>query len=329
MTTYKGTKGFKIQNLASDPPTPIAGQVWYNSTTYALKGALAGTVGAWSSGGAMNNGRSAAGGFGTQTSAFVIGGNLPAVTAEMETYNGSSWTVSPAALGAATTQVTAAGKGTATAGLSYGGGLPTATTNTESWNGTAWSEVNALNTARIFLGGVGVQGAALAISGLAPAGTSVEKWDGTSWTEVAEMNSGRLINQGACGLSTAALVAGGYLQPATAVSALVEVYNGTAWTEVADLATAKEKKTSFGIQTEAISVAGGPRTPSPTESFNGTAWSEVADMATPHSYMASGGSSGTAGVVAGGTGYPGTPDALTITEEWTIPDIAIKTVATS
>ena len=36
MATYKGIKGVKVQSLASDP-TLVEGQVWYNTTTYALK----------------------------------------------------------------------------------------------------------------------------------------------------------------------------------------------------------------------------------------------------------------------------------------------------
>ena len=37
MATYKGIKGFKVQNLASDPSNLVEGEVWYNSTTALLK----------------------------------------------------------------------------------------------------------------------------------------------------------------------------------------------------------------------------------------------------------------------------------------------------
>ncbi len=38
MAEYKGIRGFTIQNLSADPPAPIVGQVWYNTTSTVLKG---------------------------------------------------------------------------------------------------------------------------------------------------------------------------------------------------------------------------------------------------------------------------------------------------
>ena len=37
MATYKGIHGYRVQSLASDPSTPVEGQIWYNSTTNLLK----------------------------------------------------------------------------------------------------------------------------------------------------------------------------------------------------------------------------------------------------------------------------------------------------
>ena len=39
MATYKGTEGYTVQKLASDPAASAntEGQVWYNSTSYAFK----------------------------------------------------------------------------------------------------------------------------------------------------------------------------------------------------------------------------------------------------------------------------------------------------
>jgi hypothetical protein len=42
MADYKNIKGFNIQYLNSDPPNPIEGQMWFNSTTQTLKGAEVG-----------------------------------------------------------------------------------------------------------------------------------------------------------------------------------------------------------------------------------------------------------------------------------------------
>ena len=37
MADYKGIKGFKVQSLASDPSSPLTGQIWYNTTSGVLK----------------------------------------------------------------------------------------------------------------------------------------------------------------------------------------------------------------------------------------------------------------------------------------------------
>ena len=37
MATYREIKGYKVQSLASDPSSPLEGQVWYNTTTNLLK----------------------------------------------------------------------------------------------------------------------------------------------------------------------------------------------------------------------------------------------------------------------------------------------------
>jgi hypothetical protein len=37
MATYKGIKGFSIQNLSADPSNPIEGEMWYNSTSNVWK----------------------------------------------------------------------------------------------------------------------------------------------------------------------------------------------------------------------------------------------------------------------------------------------------
>ena len=90
MATYSTEKGFTIQTIAGDPSPLLEGQVWYNSTTYALKGALTG-VGAWASGGNLNTARDLGAGFGIQTAALYTGGETP-ITGKTETYDGSAWT---------------------------------------------------------------------------------------------------------------------------------------------------------------------------------------------------------------------------------------------
>ena len=73
------------------------GQMWFNSSSSALKGygTAAGIPSAtWASGGSMNTGRgsSAPSQAGSQTAAMVSTGASPPLLANVEQYNGSTWT---------------------------------------------------------------------------------------------------------------------------------------------------------------------------------------------------------------------------------------------
>ena len=74
MTTYKNIKGIEIKYLSADPPAPTVGQVWYNSTTKVVKGAING-VGAWASGGNLNTARQQCRCMELQTAALAFGGS--------------------------------------------------------------------------------------------------------------------------------------------------------------------------------------------------------------------------------------------------------------
>ena len=95
MAEYKTIKGFKVENLASDP-TANEGQVWYNTTSSALKYDSV-AAGAWASGNAGNTGRRYLSIAGTQTSAVTTDGG-PTATTATETYDGTSWTTNPAVM---------------------------------------------------------------------------------------------------------------------------------------------------------------------------------------------------------------------------------------
>src|SRR5210317_40147 len=86
-TTYGSVTG-GVPAVASDPPSPAEGDIWYNTTTGALR--FRSKLGAWASGGNMNTGRNAIAGAGNQTSALAFGGDGP--TAITESWNGTSWT---------------------------------------------------------------------------------------------------------------------------------------------------------------------------------------------------------------------------------------------
>ena len=91
MTTYKDIRGTHIKTVTSDPPAPVNGQMWYNSTTQVMKG-FTSNPGAWSTSGNMNTARYVLAGAGTQTAGLAFGGETPPHTNATESYNGSSWT---------------------------------------------------------------------------------------------------------------------------------------------------------------------------------------------------------------------------------------------
>ena len=66
MSTYRAIKGWTIQTGSSDPPSPVTGQVWYNSTLGKLKGFKEGAAN-WATGGNLNTARSHISGAGNQT----------------------------------------------------------------------------------------------------------------------------------------------------------------------------------------------------------------------------------------------------------------------
>ena len=76
MTTYKELKGTQIQVVSSDPDNPIEGQVWYNSTSNALKGFKLVATGSWSTGGSLNAARRYVGTAAADSSSGIgFGGN--------------------------------------------------------------------------------------------------------------------------------------------------------------------------------------------------------------------------------------------------------------
>jgi len=327
MADYKNIKGFNIQYLDSDPPNPIEGQMWFNSTTQTLKGAEAGGVsdGTWASGGSLNTARGQVAGDGTVDAAYAVcGDGSTAVVGNFEHYNGSTWTE--------TTDVNTARRnagtfGTQTSALVFNGQSPPVTGVCEQWNGTSWTEVAEMNTVRIGIsstaagvsGTSGIQGGGYAFPN--PPTGNTETWNGTSWTEVNNMNTAREAH-GQCGIQTAAITAGG-----SGYSNAVEQWDGTNWTEVGEVNTGREQASLSGSSTASLFVAGYTGSYSAlAEAWNGTSWTELNDLATARGSGARAGSSNTSALMAGGYISGG---KSTATEEFSIPPIAIKTFTTS
>ena len=331
MATYKGIQGYSVQTVSSDPsPTAsVEGQLWYNSTSSTYKIAMSG-AGAWASDGTRNTlvqGTTAAG---SQTAAIASGGSTAPgpLTANAETYNGSTWTE---VANLNTARYKGCGAGTTTAALNIGGtdNLPPGKLAiNELYNGTSWTEIANLLVANTGQAqNVGISTAALCVgSGSLPSQDSTESWNGTSWSEVADLTTGRQ-DAAASGLQGAALCFGGRA-PSLGVD-LTETWNGTSWAEVADLNTARTAPGSAmaASNTTSLCFGGGPPAVAVTESWNGTSWTEVGDLATAR-YKMGGAGTGTAALAIGGI-VSGTPTIMGTTEVFDSPVYSVKTVTVS
>ena len=132
MTTYKDIRGTHITTVTTDPPAPVNGQMWYNSTDKVMKGFVSNPVGAWATGNNMNTSRGGhLAGVGTQTACIGFGGETPGGRiAIAEEWNGSSWTE---VNDMSTARDGMSEAGTATAGLVFGGNGPPRLSATEEW----------------------------------------------------------------------------------------------------------------------------------------------------------------------------------------------------
>ena len=282
-------------------------------------------IGAWSTGGSLNQGRYGIASSGTVTASIAFGGRIspPNVIQDLtESYDGTSWTeVNDLNSGRGFMGSTT---GPYTAVLGFGGSPPTAVLN-EQWNGTNWTEITDLNNAKSNVAGCGSTTAALATGGSA---NTNELWNGSNWTEVNDLNTARNgIGPNSSGTSTATLVAGGE-QPASpyALYANSELWNGTNWTEVNDLNTARHQLGHTGTSTNALAFGGAlSPTTDKTEDWNGVSWQETADMNTSRGYPASSGTAAAA-LAVGGTIPPGA--STNATEEWSLPSVSTRTIDT-
>ena len=295
------------------------GDMWFNSSSSALKGyALSVPGGTWAAGGSLNTAKYQLGTAGTQTATLAFGGSTPPYTATNESYNGTSWT-ELADLNAGRDGLGSAG--TQTAALGFGGQNPGGATLaiTESWNGSSWTEVNDLNSGRRFMNGTGNSNtAALCLGGYDGSNRAyVENWDGSSWTEIADLNTARAYIAGV-GTPEAALAISG------ASGTNVEQWNGSSWTEVAEYNNPRGQGAASGTTSTNALFFGGEPGPegAKTEIWNGSSWTELADLALSRSGL--GGRGSTVAAIAIG----GQIDPKSGTEEWTAP-AAVVTVTTS
>ena len=233
MANYKDLHGFEIKHRSSDPPSPIEGEIWYNTTSKTLK--LAPKISAWSAGGALSTSRSQLAGAGIQTAGLVFGGSATNTTApsgthgaKTEEYDGSSWTA---------------------------GGNKSNLKRQLSGFG--------LQTAAVEFGGYSDEGS--------PSYRQVsEEYDGSSWT--AGGNYISVISNG-CGGGTGSLTAGfnyGGYTPDTYVNTSAE-YDGSSWTSGNTAPYTAGKTSMTGTQTAVIGIGGNaPPTVTTAVEYDGT-----------------------------------------------------------
>jgi len=293
VSDFKTLKGLYIKSRSSDPPSPIAGEIWYNTTTQTLK--VSPLIEAFSSGGNLPQAIARAHTAGTQTAALMHhgttgGGDQPNDNKTFE-YDGSSWT---AGGNVVNRMRVLAGSGTQTDAMGFGGGYnpnhpefhPTNSpeVGTDSYNGTSWTA--EANYPKRFTGASGCgagQTATLAFGGgSAPSYVSNEtyEYNGTAWSEEGDMNTSSYAIGGA-GTSTAALKTGRY-DPVGPATNQAEEYDGSSWTNVN--ASTLSRSNNFGTggpQTAAYSVGGRvPGLSAVMESYDGTNWTTRASMTT-------------------------------------------------
>jgi len=317
MSDFKSLKGLYIKHVSSDPSNLIEGQIWYNTSIQTLK--VAPLIASWSAGGNMVTTLFGRSGAGLTDAEITYGGarQPSTVSANTETYDGSSWT-EVANLSTARFFTGGASSGTQTAALYFSGRTTNSAPNsyvqsTEEWGGSGWTDGGNYPVAGSGIAGAGTQTAALGFGGGIPTYSAVTaEYDGSSWTAGNNLNTARSYLAG-FGLQTAALAAGG--SPNSNVGVKTEEYDGTNWTNSNDMNTERNSLAGNGIQTAGL-IYGGVRAGAPVradaELYDGSSWTTTASLATARSYIAGFGSAGnSSGLSAGGTPIVNTTEEFT------------------
>jgi hypothetical protein len=333
MATYKGTKGFTVQILSSDPTSgDTAGLLFFNSTDNEFKYVTPGgaiSQGTWASGGNINTARRAMSSSGSsQNAGLIFGGTIAPQVANTESYNGTSWT-EVNDLNTARSAANLGVSGTQTSAIMASGETPNRN-EAETWDGTNWTSVGNINSGRYSSMGLATSNTSgLICGGEPPPGTfsvNTEVWDGSSWTEVNNLNTAR--NRGAgVGTVTDGIVCGGQISPPNGPSTVTEKWNGTSWTEVNDTNKGTRGQGMAGTGGTSALIFGSTPSVATTEFFDGTSWTEVADLALGRASSGGWGLATAAGAAGGNPEAPGNTTA--VTEEFTVPDVLIKTVTDS
>ena len=324
MSKYKDIRGTHITTVTTDPPAPVNGQMWYNSTTRVMKGFTSSPAGTWSTAANMNTARHSgimSAGANAEAALGFGGGPPPAPTAVAitESWNGSTWT-EVADLNSK--RASGGGAGNYTSAIAAGGDQYSGTS--ESWNGSSWTNITSSPNTGHTQQGAGSDNEDAILFGGSPyaVNNNSDYWNGSSWTELANLNTARQVGGGSGKAYTAALAIGG-TNPTPGSLAIVESYNGSSWTEIADLNLARAYMGADGTQTSTLAFGGNnPPNLAVTESWNGTSFTETGDLNTARSYLGRGGASNTSALA-----FSGAPSAAT--EEFVTPTTSTVTFTVS
>jgi len=320
MATYIDIHGNNIPIVSSDPSNPIYGEIWYNTTTNALKGYVYASS-AFSTANVLPTATMGGLGGGTITAGLVATGDYPGgrsnVTME---YDGTNWAVG-GTYPVSYTQV--GGGGTQASMIAAGGGPPWTSNLTNSYNGTAWSGETAYPTNIRGSDGGGTGETASFVGGGENYNTATNAfnlYNGSSWTAGAA-NPAANFNK-FVGTQTATLaVENG--------PGATQTFNGTSWTS-GNAAGNTSSGNMYGSSTVAVNgCTSQPTGTLPAQEWDGTSWSAGAIPALPNYRLRTTCQTGTSGFFGGS--YPGAapPTSSNDVEEYSMAAAATVTVTSS
>jgi hypothetical protein len=349
MAEYKEIKGIKIQEVTSDPPNSVEGQLWYNSTTDQFKFDSGPEFDAWETSSPFTAGDSDFGSGGTETSAIKGGGrwfygtvNFPPFTgtipeARTESFDGTTWTQLNAPTTDHRTDIRGNGTGNTNA-IIFGGYTPNEPgpglniqSYTESWNGTSWTGIPHIPTGSALGVGVGSNTNALNVGGTRPGPpyspvVTTAIFNGSSWTNQPNIPFGT-NNAGMAGTTTSALYTGGenggYFETTPppvfnngSIQKMMQEWDGSSWTFVGNMPTFAKRHGHSGSATQSLVYGGEGDPPSQYDSnrtifYNGTSWTTKSNM------ISGAPSSDLNGVGTAGTGALAPMNSATQTQKWT------------
>jgi len=165
----------------------------------------------WSAGGEANTAGGEFNGLaGTQTSALCVGGYVGSYNAESESYDGSSWSTSPANPSA--NQAHGSATAASTSDYLLAGGATTSNYNTSYlFDGSSWASSVALSNVRFVGNLLGTTTDANFNSGNRFASNDSENWNGSTWSSGPAASNDRYApnNSTNCGGTKTSAVLGG------------------------------------------------------------------------------------------------------------------------